>query len=158
MTRPSWSIFRISLSPISVVDRYSWSSEKGSKFFRLAPMVARRRFPPASIALRSSVGQQYRPSNPSTDRTARKEAGIETLPFWSSLLVKVETNSSIAPAHSPSRSVGTAEVGAVLAKFGRFPGRPSSVFRDVMGYHGIERDVKPRSPQLAAVRLKKGCG
>ena len=35
MTRPSWSIFRISLSPISVVDRNSWSSENGSKLARL---------------------------------------------------------------------------------------------------------------------------
>ena len=49
VTRPSWSIFRISLSPISVVDRYSWSSENGSKLLRLAPMVVRSEVPAPGV-------------------------------------------------------------------------------------------------------------
>src|SRR6185437_3118509 len=43
------------------------------------------------------------PSRPSLARTVRKEAGTETRPLVSILLVKVETNWSISPSRTRSR-------------------------------------------------------
>src|SRR5262245_4551994 len=43
------------------------------------------------------------PSRPSLARTVRKEAGTETRPLVSILLVNVDTNWSISPSRTPSR-------------------------------------------------------
>src|ERR1700687_4713917 len=102
------------------------------------------------------------PSRPSLARTVRKEAGTETRPLVSILLVNVETNWSISPswAPGPTQDFDTLRVrdallgewggegGAVppvASKKGPLPSlphpSPNGRVWDNMGYYGWSRNL-----------------
>ena len=63
-------------------------------------MSASSAWPPQSIASASMEGCTNNPSNPSFASTARNGAGIDTRPFESSRLVKLETKRSWSAIHA----------------------------------------------------------